>query len=92
MRYKDQPFHRVVLEPVAKPTSEQIQLLREVSLLSFDNLLEIRKVLLAGGHECFGPLLIAQAEALSSRLIAVGIPHRVEKTAEWRIESDLTSS
>ena len=85
LRYKDQPFHAVTLEPVEAPTVEQIRLFRELSLLSFNNFLEIRRILQTGGFQTFGELLLDQANALSAKLSAVGIPHRIEKTATWRL-------
>jgi hypothetical protein len=71
----------VVLQPVAKPTVEQIRALRELSLLGADyNMLQTRAILVQGGHAAFGELLEDDARKISSRLTAVGIPHRIKKT------------
>jgi hypothetical protein len=70
----------VVLEPVAVPHVEQIRTLRDLGRLGDLNMLEIRRRLVQGGSACFGELLDDQAREVSSRLSAVGIPHRIEKT------------
>jgi len=85
LQYKDQPFHSVTLESVEKPTVDQIRLLCEFSLIRFDNMLEIRRVLRKGGFQCFGELLIDDANDLSARLTAARIPHRTERTKTWRL-------
>lgn len=71
----------IVLEPVVKPTVEQICAFRELSLGGGDyNMLEIRRILLQGGYAAFGELLEDRTRQISSRLTMVGIPHRLMKT------------
>jgi hypothetical protein len=76
-----QPLNYIVLEPVAKPTVEQIRAVRDLGLGNRGrNMLETRHILAHGGFACFGELMEGRAKEISSRLSAVRIPHRIEKT------------
>jgi hypothetical protein len=70
----------IVLEPIAKPTVQQMRTLRELSPPLECNMLGIRRVLQEGGYSAFGEMLEDRAKQISSRLSAVEIPHRIEKT------------
>lgn len=76
-----QPLNYIVLEPLAKPTVDQIRAVRELSLGGRGyNMLEMRRILVCGGHACFGELFDDRAREISSRLSALEIPHRIGKT------------
>jgi hypothetical protein len=80
-----QRLNCIVLEPLAKPTVEQIRAVRELSLGGRDyNMLEMRRILVCGGLACFGVLFDDRAKEISSRLSAIEIPHRIEKTDQVR--------
>ena len=76
----------IVLKPIARPTVAQIMAFRELSLVGRGlNMLQIRRVLVQGGHTCFGELLPERAERISARLSAADVPHSIEETAPRRV-------
>lgn len=78
----DRFFHRVILLPTERPTTEQIHLVRELSSNKQANLLEIRKLLITGGKVDFGYLIGTGLAQIVARLDQVGIPHRLEATPD----------
>jgi hypothetical protein len=76
-------LHSIVLEPIARPTVDQIRALREIGLgMTSFNMLELRKILVEGGFGGFGAFIEETARQLSARLHAAGLPHRIEKSAK----------
>lgn len=74
----DRFFHRVILLPTDRPTTDQIHLVRELTHNKQANLLEIRKLLIAGGFVDFGYLMGTGLAQIVARLDQAGIPHRLE--------------
>lgn len=80
----DQPFFSVTLLPIPDPSPEQLKLVRELSKIRHQNLLELRAILQAGGFQAFGLLLSEQAENIGRQLGGLCIPHSVDHLPDRR--------
>jgi hypothetical protein len=87
IRLIDQPYRNITLEPLGRPTAEQIRLVRALSARSFINLLKVRFMLMRG-ELGFSELLPEEVERVSAQLRTAGIRYAVEPSPVWRAVFD----
>jgi cell wall assembly regulator SMI1 len=74
----DRFLHQVILLPVERPTADQLRVVQEFSQRQYANLLEVRRMMIAGGFSAFGELIGNGLARVVASLEQAGIPHRVE--------------